>query len=602
MVDSLKRCFGWARFSDRTGSRSKKALLRVERLEERTVLDAVPTPAIFQNPFMAPNNFSEIHLNSYQTDTTSASGPADAMSQTVQQGLLGPLPGIAGTMAFNSSGQIITIKAGPSTTPGEAAQSLLLLDPVTLNVLAKTDLPPRTNSGGVSFAGGGYFYLDNLNRVVCVTANQQIQIYGVQNNQFVLAQSYDLSAEINDPSDILNSVLPDSAGNLWFITKQGDVGYVNPADGTIHVANVRNVPGANPNETDTKSFATDESGGVYVVSDYALYRFQVGPDGAPQNTWRSAYDRGTQTKPGQNQQGSGTTPTVFDDFAGNQFVAIADNADPYMHVNVYNRQTGALVAQQAVFSDSPDRNACENSLIAVNHSIIVENNYGNADVLSTFGPLTTVPGIDRVDFDPATGQSQVVWENATVAVPSVVSQLSTSDGLLYTYAKDARGWYFAALDFHQQGSVVALSRVPLSIPAGGVLANNYYSGLGIGPDGSAYVGVFGGIVAWRPGLAAPRSNAHAAIFAAIGEQLFTSVDMASGIKGNAAVTVNNPAVPPSGGNSDPLTPIVNSGIRPVRKVQTGPQIASVDDLSSLLIQEALEPLAFLAPEHGAQSS
>jgi hypothetical protein len=28
--------------------------------------------------------------------------------------------------------------------------------------------------------------------------------------------------------------------------------------------------------------------------------------------------------------------------------------------------------------------------------------------------------------------------------------------------------------------------------------NNFYSGIGIGPDGSAYVGVFGGIVAWRP--------------------------------------------------------------------------------------------------------
>jgi hypothetical protein len=333
--------------------------------------------------------------------------------------------------------------------------------------------------------------------VVCVTANQEIRIYAVQNNQFVLAQTYDLSAPINDASDILNSVLPDSAGNLWFITTQGNVGYVSPASGTIHIANVREVPGANPNETNTKSFATDEHGGVYVVSDYALYRFQVGRGGTPQDTWRAAYDRGVRTKPGQNQQGSGTTPTVFNDFDGNQFVAIADNADPFLHVNVYNRQTGELVAQQAVFSAFPGRNACENSLIAVNHSIIVENNYGNASVLHTLGPLTTVPGVDRVDFDPATGQSQVVWENTTVAVPSVVSQLSTGDGLVYTYAKDHEEWYFAALDF-QTGSLVARSRVPWSNRLGGALANNFYSGIGIGPDGSAYVGVFGGIVAWRP--------------------------------------------------------------------------------------------------------
>src|SRR5262249_42432732 len=153
-----------------------------------------------------------------------------------------------------------------------------------------------------------------------------------------------------------------------------------------------------------------------------------------------------------------------------------------------DRQTGALVAQQAVFSAFPNFNACENSLIAVNNSIIIENNYGNATVLSTFGPLTTVPGVDRVDFDPTTGQSAVVWANTTVAIPSVVSQLSTGDGFVYTYAKDASGWYFGALDFHT-GSLVAQSRVPLSDDLGGLLANNWYSGLGIGPDGSAYVGV-----------------------------------------------------------------------------------------------------------------
>jgi hypothetical protein len=471
-------------------------LLGGGQLEERTVRNPIPTPPIFQNPFMAANNFSEIHLNSYQTDTTSISGPASASGQTVQQGLLRPITSIAGTMAFNSSGQIITIRVGPSPSdPGEGAQNLLLINSATLRVLAETELPPRP-SDGVSFSGGGYFYIDNLDRVVCVTTNQQIRIYEVQNNQFALAQTYDLSAQIDDSSDILNSVLPDSAGNLWFITRLGDVGYVDPVNGTVNTANVRDVPGANPNETNTKSFATDEAGGVYLVSDYALYRFQVGPGGAPLSTWRAVYDRGVRMKPGQNQQGSGTTPTLFDDFDGNRFVAIGDNADPFMHVNVYNRQTGALVAQQAVFSAFPGRNACENSLIAVNHSIIVENNYGNENVLSTIGPLTTVPGVDRVDFDPATGQSRVVWENATISVPSVVSQLSTGDGLVYTYAKDRIGWYWAALDF-QTGALAARSRVPWSVFLGGALANNFYSGIGIGPDGTAYVGVFGGIVAWR---------------------------------------------------------------------------------------------------------
>jgi len=85
-------------------------LLAVEPSEERAVLDAIPTPPIFQNPFMGANNVSEIHLNAYQTDTTSTRGPASASSQAVQQGLLRPITSIAGTMAFTSRGQILTIR------------------------------------------------------------------------------------------------------------------------------------------------------------------------------------------------------------------------------------------------------------------------------------------------------------------------------------------------------------------------------------------------------------------------------------------------------------------------------------------------------------
>src|SRR5262249_46180903 len=162
-------------------------------------------------------------LNSFQTDTTSLSGPASASSQTVQQRLLQPITGVAGTIAFNSSGRIVTIRV-TAGTGGEEAQTLLLLDPATLQALPQADLPPRPRPpGSVRVAGGGYLYLDNLDRAVCVTATQQIRIYGVEGGQFVLQQACGLSASINASNDILNSVLPDSFGNLWFITKHADV-------------------------------------------------------------------------------------------------------------------------------------------------------------------------------------------------------------------------------------------------------------------------------------------------------------------------------------------------------------------------------------------
>ena len=155
-------------------------LFPIVSVAEAQTDDAIPTPQIFQNPFMAPNNLSEIHFNSFQTDTTSVSGPASASSQAVQQGLLRPIPAIGASITFNSGERNRTVRVGPShTVARENTITLLLIDPVTLKILAHVDLPPKSRSGGtVSFSGGGYFYEDNQDRAVTITANNQIRISG----------------------------------------------------------------------------------------------------------------------------------------------------------------------------------------------------------------------------------------------------------------------------------------------------------------------------------------------------------------------------------------------------------------------------------------
>jgi hypothetical protein len=74
-------------------------------------------------------------------------------------------------------------------------------------------------------------------------------------------------------------------------------------------------------------------------------------------------------------------------------------------------------------------------------------------------------------------------------VPSVVSKYSGGSGMVYTYAKDSAGWYFTGLS----GST---GKVIFSKKVGGdeLKFNNHYSGIAIGPDGSAYVGTLGGII------------------------------------------------------------------------------------------------------------
>src|SRR5438132_14154675 len=99
----------------------------------------------------------------------------------------------------------------------------------------------------------------------------------------------------------------------------------------------------------SNSFAVDQNGGVFIVTDRALYRFDAAADGSPVITWREVYANIGTVKPGQTEDGSGTTPNLM----GKAYVAITDNADP-MDVVVYRRakrvSTRRLVCTVPVFA------------------------------------------------------------------------------------------------------------------------------------------------------------------------------------------------------------------------------------------------------------
>ena len=117
--------------------------------------------------------------------------------------------------------------------------------------------------------------------------------------------------------------MPDWSGRIWFATTQGVVGTVDPAQRARCAPPTSGEPIGN-------SFAVDETGGVYIVTDAALYRFDAGGRRHAAGTWRQTYANTGDKKPGQTQAGSGTTPTLM----GRGLVAITDNADP-MNVVVY---------------------------------------------------------------------------------------------------------------------------------------------------------------------------------------------------------------------------------------------------------------------------
>jgi hypothetical protein len=226
----------------------------------------------------------------------------------------------------------------------------------------------------------------------------------------------------------------------------------------------------------------DENGGVYIVSDHAMYRFDAAPGGAPTITWRQPYDRGSKKKPGQLAQGSGTTPTLL----GDDLVAITDNADPRMNVLVYRRSTGALVCGTPVFAAGASDT--ENSLVAVGNSVIVENNYGYTGPTATIG-RTTSPGVARVDVDG--GTCRVAWTSDEIA-PTSVPKASLANGLVYVYTKPSGpavdAWYLTAIDIRTGHT--AFSQLTGTGPA----YNNHYASIYLGPDGSAYIPTLTGMV------------------------------------------------------------------------------------------------------------
>jgi streptogramin lyase len=137
-------------------------------------------------------------------------------------------------------------------------------------------------------------FIDHRDRAVIPTTTRHIWVVGETDGPlgpgFALERDYDLSG-VTAQGDKLFSVLPDWSGRLWFVSQQGVVGTVDPASGAVRTLEL--------SEQVTNSFAVDESGGVYIVSDAALYRLDATASGAPAVTWREQYPNSGVQKPGQ---------------------------------------------------------------------------------------------------------------------------------------------------------------------------------------------------------------------------------------------------------------------------------------------------------------
>jgi len=440
----------------------------------------ITTATVPQNPFMTTNGKSNLHNDTWMTDSYLASGPLGKAPVSTSGNLGKAYPGVCASMAFDARGRIITI------CPILGVPTLRIVHPTTFAVVAEYELPKKVGAQVGNryqdFTGGGYFYINSLDQIVIPTNDRRILVLGenIAGNGFEQIASYDISSVVASGEGI-SSALPDWQGNIWFVTKtKGKVGYVNPT--TLAVTSIT------LNEEIENSFAIG-SDGVYIASDKAMYRFNAAA-GSVHRDWRTVYPNTGKRKLGQVDAGTGTTPTIM---AGG-LVAITDNADP-MDVVVYNTTTGAETCKVPVFKKGAS--ATENSLIGAGGALYVENNYGYESPTSVVGGKVTAPGVTRINVSPNGKTCTVAWKNTEERAASVVPKLSLGNGLIYLYTKPAAAsstdrstpWFWTALDARTG------RRAWRKLAGTGALTfNNNYAGIHLGPNGSLYIGTIGGIV------------------------------------------------------------------------------------------------------------
>lgn len=453
-----------------------KAPVRSDKLSESRPFPGRLGP---QNPFVAPGGVGTAHNDSQSSDSTPLSGPGAGPYDTAMvNGSTCP------STVMDSKGFLVGL-----CMDGHDKPSIRLMDPKTLKVLASLPQPP-TSQYGV------HFYIDPHNRTVI--SNGDGHVLRVKHRQdssgtwkLTIEDDWDLSRQVTSHCgaprcDYLVSVKPDWSGRIWFSSLEGVVGTLDPRTGAVRTMHVPK------DERVVKAISTSVRG-VALASDYAVYLLRADNRGRPQIVWRETYERDEVVKPGKWTSGSGTSPSFFGP-GDDRYLAIMDGGAPRESVRVYRAngpKANRLVCTVPVFDEGSS--STDDTFIAAGRSIITVNTNGYDYFDYTPKPLPG--GMTRIDVRKDESGCDVVWNNPTST--TTMAKLSMSKGIVYNFERTVSDagvptYAFMAIDAHTGRT---LSRTPLG-------QHFIYEGLQLngmlGPDGSYYQGVLGGMIRISP--------------------------------------------------------------------------------------------------------
>lgn len=442
-------------------------------------------------------------------------------------------PGPLGCNATTSSAQTLGIffyardgrlTAGHVNTEsgqGSVQFGLSALDPDSFQVLS-TWFPPIANETlGITYLE----YLLDTDDII--TSSTQGRIYVVHREPTGSEQSFttkrviDISSHLQSPQGqlgLLNTMI-DSSGNIWFtsgdlhLAKQPTqnttiVGYVTPDDSVVKkvIPNSMVENGIAVHE-DAMFMVTSPAGATDKANATGyLWSFKA-KNGKVDVRWQAPYEAGSFSKPGSFARGCGSTPALLD----NHFVAITDNKDVQINLNVFHQAPHGGRDEQQLLCKMPlfEPGASSNDIAVTVHKdgdkygLVILNDYNGPTVLTTPGKdfelngewndmTPMAKGVVRVDVDPTEKSCNISWtvDQAWKTVPV----LSTKTGLLYGYTQDPKLaedgkyiWYFVAVDWIT-GKVVWQKRAG----AGGAYNDNWAPTV-LTPDGRLIQTVWEGI-------------------------------------------------------------------------------------------------------------
>jgi len=520
------------------------------------------------------------HRASYAQGSSALPGPSDSATTTSEH-LVSESAGIPVVLSFSApydgGGRAIW-----STVTGADA-AVVKVDHETFEIIDwyipkdREDNPPMFTLG----LSGAYTAIDSQGRFI-VGRTDFVSFFGdsVEGERSSLIE---LKKRIQLPDtvfcnddDVIAGMSLTYDGHIAFATELGNLFVISVDADPLNLGEVpvvsANTDCATADKADleivSNSVAVDESGGIYLLTSAAMYRFDWDGSALTQ-AWRAAYESAEDVpSPIRLGPGSGSTPSLMGTKADDDRFVVITDGQALMNLVLFWRDE-VPEGWEPIAPGKDPRIACEipvdfgtgateaiseQSVAVRGYSAVVVNDLLTDPTINPpSGPLDAVAqntvsaleggipakapfGFERIDWDPDKQTCSTIWANSGISVPNGIPSISEASGLVYGAGQREGQWGLEGLDFETGDSRVWVEAGPgaclpahmavLSILPGVAevleqvpdsCENSFYAATTVGPDGMVYQGTLNGMTRYLP-------ESHEALPAAL--QAAAGVDQA----------------------------------------------------------------------------